>query len=169
MFKKTLALAAVLLFATAGIAGAQTYPPADTPSVAVSDTTPAPGQPITITADGFLPGSTATFTLFSAPVVLGTATVNAQGVVSLTATIPANTTPGAHRIEVSGTGANGQPLTVVQNITVTGAAAGSNLPTTGSDTSIPLTQVAIGVMAFGGLMVVMANKRRNASRQTAGV
>src|SRR3546814_3577248 len=53
-------------------------------------------------AGGFLSSSTSTFTLFSAPVVLGTATANAQGVVSLTATIPASTTPGAHRIEVSG-------------------------------------------------------------------
>lgn len=168
MLKKTLALAAVLLFATAGAAGAQAYPPADTESVTVSDTTPAPGQPITITADGFLSSSTSTFTLFSAPVVLGTATANAQGVVSLTATIPASTTPGAHRIEVSGTGADGQPLTVVQNITVTGA-AGADLPTTGSDSALPLTQVAIGVMAFGGLMVVIANKRRSGSPTSAGV
>lgn len=168
MLKKTLALAAVLLFATAGAAGAQTYPPAVTESVAVSDTTPALGQPLTITAEGFLPGSTSTFTLFSAPVVLGSATVNAQGVVSLTATIPSNTTPGAHRIEVTGTGADGQPLTVVQSITVTGA-AGASLPTTGSDSALPLTQIAIGVMAFGGMMVVMANKRRTASRSTVGV
>lgn len=168
MLKKTLALAAVLLFATAGVAGAQTYPPADTPSVEASDTTPAPGQQITLTADGFLPGSSSTFTLFSAPVVLGTATANAQGVASLTTAIPANTTPGSHRVEVSGTGANGQPLTVVLPITVTGA-AGSNLPTTGTDSALPLTQIAIGVMAFGGLMVVMANKRRTANRDTAGV
>jgi hypothetical protein len=170
MLKKVVALAAMVLFLGAAAAGAQEYPPADD-TVTVSDTTVEPGQPVTLSARVFQSGSTVTFTFFSAPVVLGTATANSSGVATLTATIPSNATPGTHRIEATGTGADGQPLTVVINITVLGA-AGSGLPTTGSGSTAPLTQLAAAALAGGGLLVLLANRRRGAraeARETAGV
>lgn len=170
MLKKILGLAAVVLFATAATASAQAAPPSYNgrpSSVTVSDGTVEPGQTVKTDAQIFTPGATVTFTFFSAPVVLGTAVADANGVASLTWSVPANADAGTHRVEASGLGINGQPLTVSTTIQVAGA--GSALPTTGSDSSVPLTQLAIGVMVFGGLMVVMANKRRAAARDTAGV
>lgn len=159
MVKKVLALAAVLLLATAGAAQAQPYPPGGN-TITADDTTVAPGESITLSAQIYQSGAPVTFTLFSGSVVLGTATANSGGVATLTTTIPANTAPGSYTIEASGTGANGQPLTLVLSITVTGAGT-SGLPVTGSSNSGTMTQVAIAAIAAGGLFVLMANKRRS--------
>lgn len=170
MVKRVLALAAVALFATAGVARAQdpSYP---TPgnSLTADDTTVAPGESMVLGVQICQPGSSATFRLESA--VLGTATANSSGVATLTATIPSNTSPGSHTIEATCTGTNGQPLTQVLSFTVTGGATGG-LPTTGSANTTPMTQVAIAAIAAGGLLVLLANKRRTAkadTRETAGV
>ncbi len=52
-------------------------------------------------------------------------------------------------------------------ITVTGAGAGGGsgtgagtLPKTGSSNSVPMSQIALGAIAGGGLLVLVANKRR---------
>jgi len=169
MLKKVVLLAAALVLVTAGTAAAQDYPPAGD-TVTVSDTTVEPGQSITLSARTFQAGSTVTFTLFSAPVVLGTATANSSGVATITATIPANTAPGTHTIEATGVDEAGNPLTVTTTITVLGGAA--DLPTTGSASTTPMTQVALAVLAGGGLLVLLANRRRTTKtevRETAGV
>ncbi|MGQ0433935.1 MAG: hypothetical protein ACT452_16185 [Microthrixaceae bacterium] len=167
MVKKVLVLAALLLFATAGVAQAQTYPPEGN-TLTANDTTVAPGDPITLTAQTYQVGASVTFTMFSAPVVLGSATANSSGVATLTTTIPAGTTSGTHRVEATGTGANGQPLTLVLSITVGPA----GMPVTGTANTTPMTQIAIGALAAGGLLMLMANKRRSAkadARETASV
>lgn len=166
MTKRILALAAVLLSAMAGTAVAQTYPPGGNTATA-NDTTVAPGDAITLSAQIFQPGSTVTFTLFSAPVVLGTATANSSGVATLTTTIPAGTAAGTHTVEASGTGSTGAALTVVLSITV--LAGGTGLAVTGSPSTAPMTQIAIGAIAAGGLLLLLANRRRSAKRETAGV
>lgn len=115
----------------------------------VTDSTPFPGQSITVVFNGFKPGSNVTVTLFSDPVVLGTFVSKpgefGQGVVEATVTIPSTTSPGAHRIVASGIDAKGQPLTVSIQINVSGT--GSGLPATG--TSVLL------VLAIGGLTVLL--------------
>ena len=171
MVKRLLALGAVVLIAAAGPAGAQDYPPGGD-DVAVSDSSVEPGQPITISAQIFQPGTSVTFTLFSAPVVLGTATADANGVATITATIPTTAAAGTHTIEASGIGADGQPLTVTQTITVLGATGAGSMPDTGSSNSVPATQVAIAAITGGGLLVLLGYKRRSAKtevRETAGV
>ncbi|CAN5603951.1 hypothetical protein BH20ACT2_BH20ACT2_25010 [soil metagenome] len=189
MLKRLLALGAALVLAAMGSAAmgtaqAQTYPPADN-SLTASDTTLAPGDPITLTASIFQAGSTVTFTLFSTPATLGTATADAGGVATLNGTIPADTTPGGHRIEGTGTGADGQPLKLSLSVTITGAGgsgsgagsgagsgSGSGLPRTGSADTVPMTQMALSALAAGGLLVLLANKRRTAkldARQPATV
>jgi len=172
MLRKTLflLLATALLFATAGPASAGNgYGDEDT--IAVSDSTVVAGQPITVTACCFAPGSTVTFTLEG--LVVGTATADANGVATLTFTMP-DLGPGTYRLEASGTGADGQPLVVSTTLTVggTGRGAGSGaLPTTGSDSSLPMSQIGIGAVAGGGLLVLLAKKRRDSRSQAtpAGV
>lgn len=173
MLKKILVATAALLFVTAPMASAQGYGDDDT--VTTSDSTPAPGQLITLQAKTFV--GPVTFTLFSAPVVLGTVNADSAGVATLTTAIPADTTPGSHRIEATGTGVDGQPLTVTTAITVTGAggtggSGSGNLPTTGTDSAVPMTQVAIGAIAAGGLLLILGKRRASRSepaRETAGV
>jgi hypothetical protein len=157
MVKKALALAALLLFATTGVAHAQDYPPAGDELVA-DDTTVAPGEAIVLGLQICQPASSATFRL-DGSTSLGTATANDSGVARLTTTIPSGTSAGSHTIEGSCTGANGQPLTQVLGITITGA--GAAIPTTGSANTKPLTQLAIATLAGGGLLVLLANRRRS--------
>ncbi|MET0728661.1 MAG: LPXTG cell wall anchor domain-containing protein [Acidimicrobiales bacterium] len=176
MLKKTLLLATGLLFAMAGTAHAQQSPPAGcyptcADRAAVTDISVVPGGPITINVQTFR--NSVTFTMFSAPVVLGTATANAEGVATLTATIPSGTATGTHTIEATGMGADGQPLMVSTKIEVmaAGGTGAANLPTTGSSSTTPMTQVAVAAIAGGGLLVLLANKRRTtkAARETADV
>ena len=115
----------------------------------VGDTTPTPGQSMTIVFNGFKPGSEVTVTLYSDPVLLGTF-VSApgefgQGVVEATITIPSNTPAGAHSIVATGIDLNGQPKSVTLSITV--LSTGSGLATTG--TSILL------LVSIGGLTMLL--------------
>jgi hexosaminidase len=169
MVRRLLALVAALFVAGTGVAHAgDGY--ADEDRVTASSSTCPIGATCAFSAQTFQPGSTVTFTLFSDPVVLGTAIANAQGVATLEATIPA-VDPGVHRIEASGIGLDGQPLTVSLEINVpagtevggTDVGGAVDLPRTGADNSLPLSQLALTAIAGGGLLLLVANKRRSAT------
>lgn len=171
MIKRTLLAAgfglAVLVGAAGGQAGAQTDPrcypvvTADCPAGAtISDTTAVPGQSLTVTATGLDPGTSASAVAQSTPISLGTKTVAANGSVSFTFTVPADFEPGAHSVTITGTKA-GAPTTLTVNFTVVGqAAAGSDLVRTGSDSSVPMTQIGIALLAAGGAAVYVAKRKR---------
>jgi LPXTG-motif cell wall-anchored protein len=158
MIKKVLGLAALLMLVLTPAALAQDYPPG-TPGLTVSCTVVAPGQPCTITARGFQVGSTVTDDLFSAPVRLGTAVADTNGTAVLTATIPASTPLGAHHIEASGTGVNGQPRTVSASITVTRGTTGATVPKTGANSTKPMAEIGVAALAIGGMLVLVARRR----------
>jgi|SoiMethySBSTD1v2_1073268.scaffolds.fasta_scaffold118758_2 LPXTG-motif cell wall-anchored protein len=154
--------------AVATPAGAQQYPPAGN-LCTVSDTTVSPGQSITLTCGTYLGGATVTFTFFSAPVDLGSATADGSGVVTAELTIP-QAAAGAHTITATGQSASG-PLTNSVSLTVSasgssgaGAGAGTSgtggLPRTGDDSSVPLARAAIVLVAAGGALVFLARRRR---------
>jgi alpha-L-fucosidase len=88
------------------------------PTPSVSTSTPTAGGTMTISGDGFAPGASLTIVLHSDPVVLATATADANGAYSATVTIPVETTPGTHQIVVSGLGPDGQPRESVVTIEV---------------------------------------------------
>ena len=88
MVKRLIALGVLAVLVMAAPAAAQQYPPAVN-SLTISDTTPCPGQTITIGGRTFAPGSTVNFVLTSGPVTLGSATADAVGVIALQSTIPA--------------------------------------------------------------------------------
>lgn len=168
MIKKVLALAAVLLVAMVGTAQAQAYPPEGN-TITSSDTSVAPGGTMVLGIQICRPSSTATFQLDSA--ALATATANSSGVASTSVTIPSSTSVGSHTIQGACTGANGQPLTLVLGITITGAGAATT-PVTGASNTVPMTQIALGAIAAGGLLVLVAKKRSSSkadTRETAGV
>jgi hypothetical protein len=169
MLKRMVVAATVALGLLAAPAAAQQYPPAQN-SLTVSDTTPTPGQTVDITVQTCLPGSSVTVTLDSDQVVLGTAVADAAGVARLSATIPANTSLGAHTIIAQCTGADGAPLKLTASITVVaagGSAPGSGaagaLPRTGDDSSLPLARIGLALAAVGGVITAIAAKRRKAA------
>jgi hexosaminidase len=169
MVKRMVVAAAVALGLLAAPAAAQQYPPAQN-SLTVSDTTPTPGQTVDITAQTCVPGSSVTVTLDSDQVVLGTAAADSSGVAGMSATIPANTSLGAHTIIARCTGSDGAPLTLTAAINVVaadgsggGSSTGGGLPRTGDDTSLPLARIGLALAAAGGVITAVAAKRRKAT------
>ena len=163
MLKRLLVLSLAVVALSAAPASAGTYPPPGN-NVVADDTTVVAGQDLTLTARTFMAGTSVTFTMFSAPIVLGSSAANASGVASLTASVP-NVATGTHMIEASGTGADGLPLTVSTEVTMSAPAAaggtgGTDLPRTGSSSTLPMARIAVSLLAVGALMVFGARWRQ---------
>lgn len=141
----------------------------------------AAGATVPVSASGFVPGDVAEVWLHSDPVLVGTATVGADGSVSTRVTVPAGTDPGAHRIYVvapamfasapvtvtaapggsggAGEGAADSGGARNQAPADTAAPAGSRpLATTGAEA--PLWLLTLGATALiGGLALVLRRHR----------
>ena len=162
-------------------AGAGGYPPAEN-GIAVGCTTPAPGDTVTLTANGFTPGATVTVTLDPGPAALGSGAADGDGAFTLDATIPNDAEAGDHTITASGESADGL-LSLTARVTVTaegceapnapapGGAApaggesgggGGGLAFTGSGLTMLLLQVALALTAIGGAFMALSKRRRNA-------
>jgi len=72
------------------------------PTIELSPSTVQAGKSISVTGRGYQPGETVTFTLFSDPIALGSATADASGSFTYTATIPVTVAPGTHTLRVAG-------------------------------------------------------------------
>lgn len=172
--KRIIAAAAFAVVFMAAPAAAQQYPPAVN-SLTVSDTTPTPGQTITIEGRTYAEGASMTITMTSDPVVLGSAAADAAGVATLQATIPADTALGSHTITAVGQAPDGSELTqslAIEVVQADGAGGDDSdpsgaLPRTGDDTSLPLAKLGLGLAAIGGLITALAAKRRKAAALTA--
>lgn len=176
-----LALGSLGAVTLAAPAGAQTCPSTYAPSPCVtltlSATIVAPGVAITITGGGFLAFSVIVITFHTAPVTLATVRADANGDFSATVTIPASAAPGSHVIEASGTGANGQPLTLTTPVTVAAVvpvstshqatpsqptSTSGQLPFTGTD--LALTTGTGAVLVAAGAAAIVASRRRDQAR-----
>jgi chondroitin AC lyase len=114
-----------------------------TPTLQVTGT-PIVGGRITVSGLAFEPGTIVTVELHSDPVELGTATVDGTGAFSLTATIPADTDPGAHEIVVLGGGVELATFA----LTIAPAASDGGPGTTPADGD-PLAGTGIDPIAMG--------------------
>lgn len=129
------------------------------------------GGKLTITGKGFKSGSSASFTLHSTPVNLGTATVDAQGVATLSVSLPASVAPGQHSIVIDGVGVNGQARQLSAALTITAAAtAPETAPTTAPTADDLATTGATSTLMIGGAalalivgLLAMAGTRRRPS------
>lgn len=174
-----LATVAIMALAT-GTAFAQ-YPPPAGGGTTVSDATVAPGESLTVSGSGWQSGSTVTMTLFSDPVGLGTAAVSGDGTFSAQVEIPSSVSPGTHELQVSGTGADGQPRTTSTRLVVLGAQGGASGSASGSGASGSAgsgssglaetgrgagttAALALALLAVGG-GVLLAARRRSAAEQ----
>ncbi|MFM7263900.1 MAG: hypothetical protein ACKO1X_09175 [Acidimicrobiales bacterium] len=87
------------------------------------------GSRVRIRASGFEPGSTVDGWLFSTPVRIGSATVDATGSVDTTFVIPAGTPAGAHRIVIEARTADGKPTTIAVGLRIGDFDKESNIAT----------------------------------------
>ncbi|AWB90148.1 cadherin-like beta sandwich domain-containing protein [Homoserinimonas hongtaonis] len=140
----------------------------------------AAGAPFTINGANLLPGSAATVTMHSTPVVLARGTVLADGTIVLSARIPAGAGAGAHRLVFEGTAVDGTAVTstawftVLANgrigaVSLTGPVAYAEpaavraLPVTGADAAAPAIVGTAGV-AFGALLLMLGGALRRRAR-----
>jgi len=123
---------------------------ASTPLVA--DNSISAGAEVSVTFGGFMPGEFVQLIVASTPQVIGSGYANAQGVVTLSGTIPASLSSGNHTLAVyapeSGTGFK-QPITV----------SGLALPATGSSSDGWLVAGMFTVIAG----TVLSTRRRRIS------
>jgi hypothetical protein len=119
-----------------------------------------PGQAMTLKWI-VAPFQKVTLVLHSTPRVLGTFTADANGVLTLPVTIPADVL-GSHSLNLvdeHGTTIAALPLTVAKK------SSGAQLAYTGADIALPLTLG--GVLVVGGAGAVMVGRRRAAHAQQA--
>jgi LPXTG-motif cell wall-anchored protein len=186
------AVASAGILALAVPAHGQQYPP-ERLFITVSDSTPTPGQTITVTAATFASGSTVSFTFFSEPEDLGSDEADDNGEASRAVTIPSNANLGEHTITASGTAPSGASRSLSTNVTVvsaggagagagagagTGAGAGAGV-STGAGTgaargaqgglprtgsdAVPLVRIGAVMLAVGGGLLYVTRRRRAAS------
>jgi hypothetical protein len=134
---------------------------ANTPGVTskVDDTTPAAGQKIVRTLTGFKPFEVVTLTMHSTPVVLGTFTADAHGVVTAQYTVPAGTPAGAHTFVFEGNMGTYFEETVTVAAATPVKSASASLAYTGASVALPLGIGGALVLAGGGALI--ASRRRN--------
>ncbi len=160
----TLAATFALVVPAAGAASSVDY--AGGCIIKLSSVTVTPGEKVTVTASGFPAAAVVTFTLdpSGSAVKLGTVTADSSGTAVLTFTVPAGTTPGVHVVSATGAPAGQCAPSVQANVTVSAAAVtntasqSGNLPRTGTN-SAELFQIALILIALGGLVTLVARKR----------
>lgn len=153
MFRRMLLIAALVLAAGgasfASPAGAQNYGGC---TATVSDTTPAPGQVVTVSGTGA--GLSATVTASLDDATIGTGTADEAGEFSFSATIPA-TASGAETLEVDCGGGSVDSV----ELTVGSGTGAPTLPATGSSSTAPLAELAVGSLALGGIALAVSRRR----------
>ena len=133
----------------------------------------AGGAEVRVNVTNLLPGSAATITMHSTPVVLGSAMVLGNGSLSLDVRLPASVPAGAHRLVFEGTAQDGSPVsatawfTVLRNgtigaVSLTGPVAYNEaaLAATGTDAVAPLASLAALLLAAGLLLLRTRRTRR---------
>lgn len=131
------------------------------PTLSLSDTTVVRGQTIRATIGGFRAGSSGIITIASDEQQIGSFTMPASGTTTVSITIPATTSLGAHTVFARGTtlsgaaGSASAAITVVEASSVSGT--GSSLARTGF-VLVPVSIVGVGLVA-GGLALKRSGKR----------
>jgi hypothetical protein len=110
---------------------------------------PVAGGRITFSGSGYQPSSTVVLAIYSEPVVLGSATAEADGTFTATVTLP-DGYAGEHTLLASGVDADGDPRYMTLALDI-GAGGGGGLPVTGPPIVV-LLLLGAGLIAGGGLL-----------------
>jgi LPXTG-motif cell wall-anchored protein len=153
MVKRSLSMAVVValagLFLLAAPASAQ-YQPDD--EQVLDETLVRPGDPVNVSGRGCPPGYTVT-TSFDGEVV-ATTTADGNGAYATEFAVPSGASPGTHTITT-----RCGDVVFTSTVTVPGAVSGT-LPRTGSDSTVPVVQIGLVLLAAGGLATLVARQRR---------
>ena len=139
---------------------------ANTPGTVNKDTdrVAVPGEKITRVIAGFKPFEVVTLVLHSEPIVLGTFTADANGVVTATFTLPAGLAVGEHTLVFDGNmGTYYQEALTVEAAAATKPAS-SGLAYTGASIAMPLA-LGGGLLALGGGALVVSRRRSAGATQ----
>lgn len=136
------------------------------PSLTLSASSVKAGAELTVTGTGFPASTEVRIELHSDPVVLGTASTDAQGALRITGAVPAGTAPGAHEIvALAGEVTARTPLTVTASGGATAPGTGGSvrpgdLATTGGDASwlLPVA-VGAGILLLAGAVLLIVRRR----------
>lgn len=143
----------LVVLCAAGLAGQRTAAAAGGGSVSVSDATPEPGQIVTVTASGLLPGGEVTVDYLPDGVRLATLTADPDGGLRRDVQIPLTTHDGPKEIRVTALDAAGGFTSLPAALTIKGPPATATL----SDLSLRPNQVVrlSGTRWFAGTTVLV--------------
>ena len=149
----TFVLSGSMLFGGSTIAGSLSYTP---PVIDTKPVTP-PSGPMTLTGAGFIPNST--IEIFLNDVPLGTTTASPTATCSFNFQAP----PNLGTFEVHATDGTND-LTTSFRVVADGG-GGGGLPFTGSSSSSWLTQIGVGLLAAGAIIVALVRSKARKSDQ----
>lgn len=112
------------------------------------------GSRVRIRASGFEPASTVDGWLFSTPVRIGSATVDAKGSVDTVFVIPEGTPAGAHRIAIEARSADGKPTTIAVGVRIGDFEKESNIA------ARLVIALLVSAMLAGLFLPAVTNRRR---------
>jgi LPXTG-motif cell wall-anchored protein len=136
-----------------------------TPAAGSSDKVVA-GKTMTVSGTGYMPGSTVTVLIYSAPQILSTVVADASGNFTATVTVPAGLAPGQHTLVASGYDTNGDVRYTTMAVTVSAGGAATvsapKLANTGADVTVPALG-GIATLGLGAGLIVLSRRRRTAA------
>jgi hypothetical protein len=134
------------------------------------------GTQLDVGADGFAPGATVTFGIYSVPLVLATALADASGTARATVTIPSTFT-GQHTIAAIGIAPDGSERFLRSAVTVAAptaaadaaadaaaAAEAAHIASTGVPYSVPVVSLLALIVLLAGMFLARRSGRSGRSR-----
>lgn len=130
------------------------------PTLELSSDRVVQGASLSLTGAGFAAGEQVEIVLNSEPVLLATVAADANGVLRATVRIPADATPGAHEIVVTGLSSGG---TASAALTVVAADSGNHAGLATTGTTISIAAIIAGfALVLAGLGIFLIRRRRAA-------
>lgn len=143
-------------------------PPATPPDTSLTLTTDhgaishvGVGEQITVIGSGFAPYSSVAVTVYSTPIVLGTAITDSRGAFTKPVTVPASLSGGDHQLVAQGVDPSGSTHAMKMSISVGSTSA----PTTTG--SLPVTGAPIGELVTAGIALLLAGFAMRRAGRTA--
>ncbi|MGH8873793.1 MAG: hypothetical protein ACRDVM_00865 [Acidimicrobiia bacterium] len=142
----------VVMLALPAVALGQEYPLREG-RLQVSDSTPAPGDPVTVSGGGFEGGARVSITFESDPVQLAVTSAGPSGAFSATVRIPTDAESGTHTLRAQGEAAGGGTLVLSTQVTI-GLSTAELARGMTAFTMAAIVAAVLGAVGIGAYLVV---------------